>query len=234
MKQFFYKKLLAFTAILFLIYQSSSATEQFPEDINTTKILIAEKEKLLQKNSQNVELLKTLGILYHNLSRMGERNVADKAIEYLTKYNTLTKNQDAEAIAYLGSSYTLKGRDAGIPTQKIAYVKKGCKILDEAIKVDGNNIVARMVRANNSLSLPGFFNRLKYTEEDCMFLLNLHKKEKIKLNNETLSEIYFLLGEFYYQKNNLSKAKEFWQQSIDMSSTTTSAQYAKERLKKFK
>lgn len=165
---------------------------------------------------------------------MGEKPASENAVKYLTKANELTGESDAEIIAYLGSSFTLKGRDAALPTMKIYYVKKGCDLIDKAVNKQPKNIVARMVRINNSLSLPTFFDRLKYAEKDCLFLIKCYEKKEIEIDKETLAEIYFRLGEVYYKKDKLDKAEKLWQETIEICPESSFALRAKQKIAQLK
>ncbi|MCX7957318.1 MAG: hypothetical protein N2643_05475 [Endomicrobia bacterium] len=231
-----YKKTIFILLNVFLIFTfwNEKYAQNAIEDKLTIKESIKKFEKDLSTKPSDFYILKTLGILYHNLARLEEKNASHKAVDYLTKANELSHNEDAETLAYLGSSYTLKGRDAETSVLKMTYVNKGCNLIDKAVKLAPRNVAVRMVRVYNSLALPSIFKRLKFAEEDCLFLLNSYEKKQMELNKELLSETYFNLAEVYYRKNNITKAKYYWERSIETSANTPFASYSKERIEKLK
>lgn len=185
-------------------------SSQLQQEKLRIKELIQQNEMKLKETAEDITILKKLGLLYHDLGALGEKSVAKKATEYLEKYQKMVSKQDYEVMAYLGSCYTILGRDESIPFLKLLHVKNGCQLIDKAIKEAPQNVTVRMVRIGNSLELPPFFNRLKYAEIDCKFLLNSHEKGKIILSKEVLSQVYYSMGEIYYRKKYFTKAKECW------------------------
>jgi hypothetical protein len=75
-------------------------------------------------------------------------------------------------LAYLGSSFTLKGRDAWMPWTRLRYVEQGLALIDRALarlKPEHDQLLlaevpvsveTRLVAVTTFLSIPGFFNRL--------------------------------------------------------------------------
>lgn len=225
--------LLRFSPFFFLILSVISFSFYSSESKSHLRRLIKQNEEALLENPNDLQVLKTLGICYHNLSRLGEKSAADKAIKYLEEASKLARQADAEVLAYLGSSYTLKGRDEILPINKIKYVRKGCKLIDKAVGEQPRNVVVRMVRLNNSLALPRFFGRRKYAKEDCLFLISCHERKELEIGSETLAEIYLRLGEFYRMEGNLNEAKRCWRKAIEHAPESQFAIEAKEKIERF-
>jgi tetratricopeptide (TPR) repeat protein len=84
------------------------------------------------------------------------------------------------------------------------------------------------------LALPSIFNRLKFAEEDCLFLITCYEKGQLEIKKETLAEVYFNLGEVYCRKNKLEEAKKYWQKAIEICPESYFSTRAKERIEQFK
>lgn len=197
--------------------------------------IINEKEEILKTHPSDISTLKVLGIAYHNLSVIGKKGVCKKAFSILTKAYELTP-QDYEILVYLGSSRTLMGRDAIIPFAKLHYVYNGCRIMDEAVSKSPDNIIVRLTRANNSLALPGFFNRAKYAKKDLLHLLKLSKKAPKDFSSELLATIYYTLGEYYKGEgeSQWDKARECWEKAIEIAPESKDGILSSERLEVYK
>lgn len=197
--------------------------------------VIEENEAVLKLNPNDLQALKTLGIAYHNLSVMGKKGVSQKAFANLNQVLQRAP-EDYEALAYLGSTYTLLGRDATNPFTKLSQVYKGCKVLDGAVAKAPNNPVVRLTRAINSLSLPDFFNRRDLTREDLFHLLRLHEKATPQLAPDVLAKVYFNLGEYYKGKgrSHWGEADKYWQKAVEADPQGNDAAMARQRLEAYK
>ena len=185
-------------------------------DIKKLQEIIRAKEDILKTQPKDIGSLKILGIAYHNLSVAGKKGVCEKAFSILTKAYELAPNDD-EILVYLGSVHTLLGRDGIVPLAKLYQVNKGCRIMNKAVSKSPDNIAVRLTRANNSLALPPFFNRIEYAEKDLLYLLQLSKKRPKEFSSDLLAAIYYTLGEYYKEKGKgkLSKAREYWNKAVE-------------------
>ncbi len=200
-------------------------------DAKKLQEIITAKENVLKNHPEDIESLKILGIAYHNLSVIGKKGVCKKAFSALTKAYEL-KPHDDEILVYLGSVHTLLGRDAIIPYVRLYQVNKGCWIMDKAVSRSPDTIMVRMTRANNSLALPFFFNRLRYAEKDLLHLLQLSKKASNKFPPDLLANIYYTLGEYYKEKGKgqWDKAREYWNNAVEVAPESEDGIKAQKRL----
>jgi tetratricopeptide (TPR) repeat protein len=135
-------------------------------------------EQYISKFSQDVkssEDFLALGIAYHNLALIKEDlETSTKAVELLKKagefYEGQYNKKNPLILIYLGSSYTLLGRDSKKIAQKVSNVNTGLAFIDKAVSLDSNNITLRIIRASNSLELPEMFGRDKKIKEDLAYL----------------------------------------------------------------
>lgn len=74
--------------------------------------------------------------------------------------------KDHVAKVYLGSAYTLRSAESGWGPKKLEYLKKGCRIMDEAVAAAPADPMVRLVRGVNSYRLPKRFKRRPLAVED--------------------------------------------------------------------
>lgn len=100
----------------------------------------------------------------------GNASARDAAIDSFEK---LAAGQPGNPVylAYHGAGFTLRGRDALMPWDKMKYTEKGADMIEKALSLlapehdtvllDGTpaSIETRLVAANTLLALPGFMNR---------------------------------------------------------------------------
>ncbi len=177
-------------------------------------------EKLENNDSidtADIEKLKMLGITYHNLAVLNVKDASRKSVFYLQKVYSLSA-LDQEVKAYLGSATTMLGRDSWNVLAKMSIVNKGIKMMDDALLSSPDSIVARMVRAKNSLDLPDLFNRKVIAKKDFQYLEKLITKTSLNVDSDMNAEIFYQLGMFYRQENNDLMAKEYFKKAFNASS----------------
>lgn len=76
-------------------------------------------------------------------------------------------------LAYLGSSEAVKAKHAWNPINKMGYLKKGCKTLNEAVSLSPNQIEIRFLRFSLEHYLPDFLGYSKHLDEDKRKLIEL-------------------------------------------------------------
>lgn len=203
--------------------------------INGTKqslqrIITTHKETSPAGYSQS-DALKIVGIAWHNIGLLGEVGAGDKAFKSLEKAYKLSPS-DAEVLAYMGSAETLRARDDWFPITKIMGVNSGTAKIDDAVRKAPNNNIIRLVRANNSLALPSFFNRTHFAKEDLLYLETSYQKKELQINNDTMSFVYLTLGNIYRKESgSLNKAVNYFKLSIQAAPDSSYAKDASEMVK---
>ncbi len=173
-------------------------------------------ESEIRPASPDIQKFKMLGIAYHNLATLKEKDASRKAVEYLQKAWVLSPN-DGEVQAYLGSAITMTGRDSWNVLTKIGTVNKGIRIIDDAVVSMPDSIVVRMVRAKNSLDIPDFFKRKEISKKDFQYLEVLITKASVNVDPDIKAEIFYQLGMFCRRGNNDLMAKEYFKKAINAS-----------------
>jgi len=181
-------------------------------ELNT---IIDDAEKVLEKNPDDKSSLKTPGIAYHNLATMGYEHAAKTSVMHLKKANTLYPD-DALILAMLGSSTTLQGRYAKDKvTEGKKFTNKGAAMIDRAVMQDPDNVLVRMVRANNSLGLPNMFGRRPHFKKDMLHVEDLINKSPDKFHELLKAQVYFKLGKAFDSEENKEKAKSYYKKAFD-------------------
>jgi len=182
-------------------------------EMNDLRKIINETEKA---NPSDKDGLKLLGIAYHNLGVSEVKGAPEKAVGYLERANQLSSD-DYEVLAYLGSAKTMVARDSWNVVTKVSGINKGINIMDIAVREAPDNIPIRMVRANNSLKAPKFFNRNRVAKEDFLHIVGLIEKSPSSLDPETKTEVYYQLGIIFKFEENKSLAEEYLKRAIAIS-----------------
>lgn len=126
----------------------------------------------LARTPDDVEALKASGILRHQIARGDpERQDVELAERDLKRARELSPD-DQEIAAWLGSVTTMKATFETDPGRQTLWVKVGTKLMDAAVKAAPDNLVVRLVRANNSIELPAFLRRARYGVEDFGYYLD--------------------------------------------------------------
>jgi hypothetical protein len=137
-------------------------------DKQKLQTIVSDLKAKLDENPRDHELLQSLGIAYHNLAALGIQGRSKQAVKYLKKANTI-KNTPVTT-TFLGSAWTLRGRDSSNPVNKVSFVNKGNELIDKGIQSDPDNIVLRLTRLNNGLNLPAFFGRADVALNDLEYI----------------------------------------------------------------
>lgn len=172
------------------------------------KAEVKASEQVLKTRPDDKTHLKRAGIAYHNLAVLEVDKASAKALDYLQQaYKEDAK--DHEVLAYTGSAKTLVARDSWNVITKISYVNQGIEIMDKAIHKAPDNVVIRLLRANNSLALPRFFKRYFKAKEDFLHIETLLGKHPNLLPPAIQAEIYYKLADIFKEEGNTARAKVY-------------------------
>ncbi len=80
-------------------------------------------------------------------------------------------NKEAIYQGYHGAALALKASFSWNPVSKLSYFNKGKKMIDDAIKLDLDNIELRMIRLSIQSNVPKIIGYYKNIEEDKNFIL---------------------------------------------------------------
>ncbi len=164
-------------------------------------------QEQLKADPQNVEVLVNLAIVYHDQGIAGDKKAVGKSEKLLNQALELEK-ENSLALAYLGSVYTLKGRDALLPWNKMSNVETGVDKLDKAVDMTPDDLMVRIVRATNSMNLPSMFHRLQYSLKDFNYIIHSNKFQHWPLQEQSMVHYNFGLA-LEKDKNEQEAIKRF-------------------------
>jgi tetratricopeptide (TPR) repeat protein len=189
---------------------------------------VKELEGILQQKPDDMGTLIKLGRIYHNQSAAGNKDAVDKGFTCFDKVLQIDPS-NAVALAYRGSLWTLRGRDAWWPFTKMGNVDKGIDELDKAADLAPNDITVRLVRGINSVQLPSMFRRLATALKDFTYLLN--DERFAKFDSHLQSTICCWAGIAYKNDGQTAKAKDLLQKAISADPNSDTARKAENELK---
>lgn len=133
-------------------------------------------------------------------------------------------------VAYLGSAYSLRSRDAWI-TKKMEYLKAAEATMNKAVNADPNNAAVRFVRAINLYHLPSIFGLRDEARADFEKLLGqLQGPNPPNFNVKTRQAIYYYAGLSYDQTSRPKKAREAWKKGAQLDPATKLGVQMKKKL----
>jgi tetratricopeptide (TPR) repeat protein len=158
-------------------------------------------------------------VALHKKAINGDKQAAQKAYETL-KNIKLQVNNHSLVEAYFGSSSALIARDSTDLIDKTNYAIRGMKALDQAIKLDGNNVEIRMLRGNVAHRLPeAYFKRTKTAIEDFQYLIKVFEGNNRDISKEQYYEILLKLGAAYKTVGNSQRAEETWNKLLSLNNS---------------
>ena len=158
-------------------------------------------------------------VALHKKAINGDKQAAQKAYETL-KNIKLQVNNHSLVEAYFGSSSALIARDSTDLIDKTNYAIRGMKALDQAIKLDGNNVEIRMLRGNVAHRLPEVhFKRTKTAIEDFQYLIKAFEGNNRDISKEQYYEILLKLGAAYKTVGNSQSAEETWNKLLSLNNS---------------
>lgn len=185
-------------------------------------------EAQLQRAPHDVNALMKLGVLYHNEGVAGNEKSVEKGFSCFDTVLALDPT-NAVALAYWGSLWTLRARDAWWPFTKMSHVDKGIDEMDKAVELAPDDVRVRLTRGINSVNLPSMFKRLGTALKDFTFLLG--HPGFTKFDARLQSTIYCWAGIAYKHDNQRDKAKELLQKAISVAPQSDTARNAEQELK---
>jgi len=205
------------------------------------EIYIRLHEARLAADPNDSDALKRLGLVYHHQAVLRIDGMVDKAIVTLEKVMELDPG-DLEAYAFLGSCYTMVARDSKNPFTKMKMVRKGTKIIDGCVAQAPKNILIRILRANNSLNLPGFLGRRHYALEDYRFIESIADDPEADYgipshlgdndSKDVLAQVYYKIGRLYLDRKEPEKARSYFEKSVQAWVDSRWAEGARQALRK--
>lgn len=100
------------------------------------------------------------------------------------------------SLTYIGALTALKGKHAFMPYQKLQYVQKGLRIMDEGIAIDPDNLESRFIRGSTCYFLPFLFRRKEQAQNDFDFIITRLDEKAVLYNRDMMRNVIDFLFEY--------------------------------------
>lgn len=194
-----------------------------------SQVKIDSLKTYLKNDPNNIEAMAELGVAYHDLGVAGDKNAVESGEKI---FNQILEQDSSHAVslAYLGSIYSLKARDAAMPWNKMKHAKKGIELLDHPAVVHSDDVQVHLIRAMNSYQVPKFMNRLKIALDEFDFIIKHAAFDQWQSQNKAF--VYLHYGKALEKAGNEPQAKENYQRAFELAPFSESGKEAGEALKK--
>ena len=183
----------------------------------------------LETNPTNKTLLFQLGDLCFDEGGNGNHQAVLLAEQYFTRLLALDAS-DARAQAMLGSTFTMKGRDATWPTTRLSLVREGNEKMDTAVIMAPNDPLVRFTRAFNNFHMPRFMNRDKTVKADFAWLWQQVQTRPATLNEDMKLKIALCQGALLKRQHQNAAAIAVWQAGIAFNPESPEAKEMREQI----
>lgn len=188
---------------------------------------VRELEQRVRSNPKDESALMELGRLYHDQGMSGDENAVEKAFGYFDRALAIDST-NAVALAYRGSLWTMRARNAWWPPSKLNHLRQGGAELDRAVEIAPDNIMVRLIRGINGLGLPAFAGRLPTSLED--FIVLLRHPALPEQTRELKVTIYYYAGVAHKRADDYETARELFKQAISVMPDSEFARRSQEEL----
>ena len=150
------------------------------------------------------------------LYRRGLAGNAAAVEECIVKLERVLTTEPANQLArvYLGSSYTLRSRDLGFGPRKLATLKRGLAIMDEAVAAAPRDPQVRLARALTTDALPKIFGRASESRKDFEMLASLAEAEPQKFDEGELQTVFYYAGRAAEAQSDHVKTATLWKKAL--------------------
>lgn len=189
---------------------------------------IGELEQRVRSNPKDESALMELGRLYHDQGTSGDDNAVERSFECFDKALAIDST-NAVALAYRGSLWTMRARDAWWPPSKLNHLRRGGAELDRAVEIAPDNIMVRLIRGINGLGLPAFVGRLPTSLED--FIVLLRHPALPEQTRELKVAVYYYAGVAHKRADEYDRARELFKRAISIMPDSEFARRSQEELR---
>ena len=180
--------------------------------------------------SENSQIQK--GIELHNLSRSAQGEASDVMIDESLAVLEPFIEKESLARAYYGSALTIKAGNYAkkSPIKALMNLKKGSKLIDEAVKKDNDNIELCILRLENGIDVSRGSPVKRYTviREDVDYFIA--QKKISLLGDELKAEVYLFCGHYYLDSKDSDNARKYFELAYNSSPDSKFGKDAKEML----
>lgn len=212
-KRFLASHLAGVGIILFIVFLFSSTilAKDWHELTRMTETELSEKiaefQKRLDKDPEDYEMLKAIGIAYHRKCLKDPKKYAPMAVKFLTRAYEINR-KDYVTLCYLGCATVQMTRTTGNPMKMGDYANRGYALMDKAVRKAPDNISVRLTRSFNAKYSPSFTGRREIALEDFEHLAGLIEKNP-GISRATKKTVYSNLAELHKEAGDGEKAEKY-------------------------
>jgi tetratricopeptide (TPR) repeat protein len=174
---------------------------------------LAELQQRHAADPTNRLILFELGDLCHDEGANDNPEAVKLAEKYLRELIQLEPT-NALPLALLGSTFTMKGRDAFWPGTKLSLAREGLKMMDAAVQRSPHDFHVRMTRAMNNVHMPGFLGREKIARDDLAWLWEKAQASPGAHPERTRQRIALFYGVALRKLRDDARAAAVWREGI--------------------
>lgn len=165
---------------------------------------IQELVTALHTQPNDVKQLVALGRLYAEIGKIPD------GLKLLERAVTIAPN-DPAARVWLGSVQVQMTRTTEDLGERLQWVKKGTRTMDEAAEDFPNMAVVYIVRGIAGVRIPDQFRRYILSIQDLNRVLELKTQDSAAVPDEPLPLVYLNLGLAYKKNNQKAEARATWE-----------------------
>jgi hypothetical protein len=203
---------------------AGAAPEAFLEKLTALQAQLGE-------GHTNTALLFQLGDLCHDEGVQDNPQAVILAQKYFEQVLALEPNH-AMAMVLLGSTFTMKGRDAFWPTTRIELVKEGNRRMDAAVRLAPEDPRVRFARAINNFHMPKWLGREEIVQADFTWLWDKVRAAPGPFRSDFRQEVALHHGLVLKRHKQLDEAATVWRAGLEFDPGSPLAQQIREQLDK--
>lgn len=188
-------------------------TEFISQGAETFQERLTPLQAALSVDPTNATLLLKLADLCHDEGVKDNAPAVLLAEKYLNQ--VLAQNpSNALALVMLGSTYTMKGRDAPWPLAKINLVKEGNAKMDAGVALAPEDVQVRFFRANNNYYMPAFLERKEIVQKDFAWLWDKIQAHPDPYDANLKQTVALRQGQLLMKNKQAANALGVWKKGI--------------------
>ncbi|MBI3417928.1 MAG: hypothetical protein HY043_21765 [Verrucomicrobia bacterium] len=190
---------------------------------------LAEFQARLANEPTNTALIFKLADICYDEGARDNSKAVELAEKYFQQLLTI-EPRNALAQVMLGSTQTMKARDAFWPPTRLELARKGNKTMDAAVELAPQNPEVRFVRAINNFHMPKFMGREEVVRNDFAWLWQQVTTQPQPLKEELKQDVALYQGKLLWKQKQAAQAREVWNRGVAFNPDSKRARSIKEQL----
>ncbi|HOW65630.1 MAG TPA: hypothetical protein P5186_10400 [Candidatus Paceibacterota bacterium] len=187
------------------------------ETTNATRafeVRLADYQASLQRDPTNTALLFEIADFCFDHGAQENPRAVVLAESYFRRLLDLNPSNSLARVM-LGSTLTMRGRDAFWPTAKLRHAREGLREMDTAVAQDPQNPRVRFERAVNNVHMPKLMQREEIVKSDLEWLWSLANSESSSLTPSLRQNVALYYGVFLKKSHRSEEAERIWRRGLE-------------------